>query len=115
MVASHPRRAGKNISIVASYEILSSTHDNAPYLEPNFTPNWIIDISDFIDIKIEALKCCESQIGPVPHPRSLEACRALALFRGSQTGMAYGEGFYVLRMTTAPETVAWSRKDNVCQ
>jgi LmbE family N-acetylglucosaminyl deacetylase len=102
MVSSRPTGYGKGISIVAAYEVLSSTHCNAPHIEPNFTPNWVVDISDAIDTKIEALKCCESQIGPIPHPRSCEAVRALALFRGSQAGMAFGEGFYVIHMTLLP-------------
>lgn len=103
MVASRPFLSSKNIAVVAAYEILSSTYYNAPYIEPNFTPNWTVDISDFIDTKIEAVKCCSSQIMPIPHARSCEALRALALFRGSQAGMAYGEGFYIIRMTAPPE------------
>jgi LmbE family N-acetylglucosaminyl deacetylase len=103
MVSSRPDASRKAISIVAAYEVVSSTPMNAPHIEPNFTPNWIVDISNFIDVKIEALKCCESQIGPIPHPRSCEAVRALALYRGSQAGMAYGEGYHIIRMTLLPE------------
>jgi N-acetylglucosamine malate deacetylase 1 len=103
MVSSRPSSTQKEISIIAAYEILSSTHFNAPYIEPNFMPNWVIDISDYIENKIDALRCCESQFGNMPHPRSYEASKALALFRGSQAGMAYGEGFYIIRMTILPE------------
>jgi len=106
MVSSRPNLSRKGLSIVAAYETLSSTYFNAPYIEPNFTPNWIVDISDFIDIKIDSLRCCESQIGPIPHPRSCEALRALALVRGSQAGMNYGEGFHIIRMTYLPECLS---------
>ncbi|MCI5195973.1 MAG: PIG-L family deacetylase [Candidatus Electrothrix sp. AW5] len=102
MVVSRPFLSGNNISVVASYEVLSSTHYNAPYIEPNFIPNWNVDIAEFIDIKIKALKCCGSHIGPMPHPRSCEAVRSLAVFRGSQAGMKYGEDFYLIRMTSFP-------------
>lgn len=105
MVAGRPNSITKGPSIVAAYEILSSTHFNAPYIEPNFSPNWIVDISEYIDNKIDALRCCESQLGNIPHPRSYEASKALALFRGSQAGMAYGEGFYIVRMTSFPENL----------
>lgn len=105
MVASRPTPAGKGISIIAAYEVISSTYFNAPYIEPNFTPNWVVDISEYINIKIDALRCCESQLGNMPHPRSYEASKALALFRGSQAGMAYGEGFYIIRMTMLPESL----------
>jgi len=86
-----------------AYEVLSSTYYNAPHLEPNFTPNWIVDINDCIDTKIEALKCFSRQIDEIPHRRSTEAVKALALFRGSQTGVAFGEGFHILRMKAPSE------------
>jgi len=97
MVATRPVGIGRNIEIVAAYETLSETHWNAPHIEPNFTPNWVIDISDFIDIKIKALKCYESQISEFPGPRSLEAIDALAKFRGTQSGFGFGEGLQIIR------------------
>jgi LmbE family N-acetylglucosaminyl deacetylase len=103
MVASRPVGAGRSIKLVAAYETLSETHWNAPHLEPNFTPNWCIDITDFIDVKVGAMCCFESQIHPFPMPRSAEALRALALFRGSQAGFGYGEGFHLLRMNVPAE------------
>lgn len=106
MVASRPVGNGKGIQIVAAYETLSETHWNAPHLEPNFTPNWVVDITDTIDLKLQAMSCYESQVHPFPEPRSIEALRALALFRGSQAGFAYGEAFHIIRMTAAPENIA---------
>jgi N-acetylglucosamine malate deacetylase 1 len=103
MVATRPTKGSGGIPVIAAYEVLSSTFNNAPHIEPNFTPNWIVEIGDFIDIKLKALQCCESQIGPIPHPRSCEAISALALFRGSQVGMTYGEGFHIIRMVAPPE------------
>lgn len=97
MVATRPVGAGKNIEILASYETLSETHWNAPHIEPNFVPNWVIDISDFIDLKINALKCYQSQISIFPGPRSIEAVEALAKFRGTQSGFGYGEGMHIIR------------------
>ncbi|MBL8609695.1 MAG: PIG-L family deacetylase [Myxococcales bacterium] len=105
MVAARPVGAGKNIGVVAAYETLSETHWNAPHLEPNFTPSWVVDVTDFIDTKIAAMRCYESQIHPFPEPRSAEALRALALFRGSQAGFGYGEGFHVLRMGLGAESL----------
>lgn len=100
MVATRPVGAGRAISLVAAYETLSETHWNAPHIEPNFTPNWVVDITDAIDRKLDALACYESQIPPYPGPRSREAARALAQFRGTQAGFAYGEGFHIVRMTS---------------
>ena len=98
MVATRPVGVGKDIEIVAAYETLSETHWNAPHIEPNFTPNWVVDISDHISKKLNALECYKSQISEFPGPRSIEAVEALAKFRGTQAGFGYGEGLHIVRM-----------------
>jgi len=98
MVATRPVGVGRDIEIVAAYETLSETHWNAPHIEPNFTPNWVVDISDHISKKLNALECYKSQISEFPGPRSIEAVEALAIFRGTQAGFGYGEGFHIVRM-----------------
>jgi len=97
MVATRPIGIGKNIEILAAYETLSETHWNAPYIEPNFTPNWVINITDHFETKIKALKCYESQISEFPNPRSIQAIEALSIFRGTQAGFSYGEGMHIIR------------------
>jgi len=98
MVATRPVGVGRDIQIIAAYETLSETHWNAPHIEPNFTPNWVVDISDHISKKLDALACYKSQISEFPGPRSLEAVEALSKFRGTQAGFGYGEGFHIVRM-----------------
>ena len=98
MVATRPVSFGADIEIVAAYETLSETHWNAPHIEPNFTPNWVVDITGFYEQKALALDCFESQIPPFPGPRSKEAVRSLSVFRGTQAGFAFGEGFHIIRM-----------------
>jgi len=98
LVATRPIEAGLSVKTIAAYETISETHWNAPHIEPNFTPNWIIDISENIDIKLNALKCYKSQLPAFPGSRSLEAVEALAKFRGTQAGFAYGEAFHIIRM-----------------
>lgn len=100
LVATRPVRVGKDIELVAAYETLSETHWNAPYIEPNFTQNFVIDISDQIENKINALRCYESQISENEGPRSLKAVRALSEFRGTQSGFDFGEAFYIIRMVS---------------
>lgn len=100
LVACRPVKHGAEIDMVAAYETLSETHWNAPHIEPNFTPNWVCDITAYVDAKLKALACFASQIPPFPGARSVEALRALAVFRGTQAGFAYGEGFHVIRMVT---------------
>ena len=98
MVATRPVGIGRDIEILAAYETLSETHWNAPHIEPNFTPNWVVDITAQIEYKLDALSCYKSQISDFPGPRSIEAVEALAKFRGTQAGFGYGEGFHVIRM-----------------
>ena len=98
MVAIRPVYEGKIIDIAASYEVLSETHWNAPAIEPAFNPNITIDITSQIDTKLEALACFEGEIMPFPGPRSIEAVEALAKFRGTQAGFAFGESLQLLRM-----------------
>jgi LmbE family N-acetylglucosaminyl deacetylase len=99
LVAARPVRDSR-IVLLAAYETLSETHWNAPHIEPTFTPNWVVDITAQIKIKLKALGCYKSQIGAFPGPRSLEAAEALATFRGTQAGFAAGEAFHVIRMIT---------------
>ena len=96
MVATRPVGKGKQIEMIATYETLSETHWNAPYVEMNFIPNLVVDVSSYIEIKVSALECFKSQISK-NGPRSTEAIRALAKFRGSQSGFEYGEALYIIR------------------
>lgn len=98
MVATRPVAAGRGIELIAAYETLSETHWNAPHMEPNFVPNWIVDITAQIGRKIDALTCYESQIPAFPGARSVETAKALAIFRGTQAGFSFGEGFQIIRM-----------------
>lgn len=98
MVATRPVGHGRAIELLAAYETLSETHWNAPHIEPNFVPMLTVDITGQAERKFRALDCYASQIPAFPGARSREAVEALAKFRGTQAGFAYGEGFHVIRM-----------------
>jgi len=98
LVASRPVNIGKRIKLIASYETLSETHWNAPYLEPNFVPNINLNISKTMDKKIAALRCYKSQIDETESPRSVDAVKSLAKFRGSQSGFDFAESFVCIRL-----------------
>ena len=100
MVATRPVGAGRSIEVLAAYETLSETHWNAPHIEPMFVPTWVVDISGQVDRKLSALRCYASQIPPFPGARSVDAAEALAKFRGTQAGFAFGEAFSVIRMVS---------------
>ncbi|GAB2536106.1 PIG-L deacetylase family protein [Brachybacterium huguangmaarense] len=100
MVVTRPIGAGTGIRTVAMYETVSETFWNAPGAEPAFVPTWSVDVTATIDAKIEAFGRFASQLQAFPGPRSVEALRALALFRGSQSSMPYAEAFQIARMTS---------------
>lgn len=83
--------------VVLAYETLSETHWNVPGVEPAFMPELFVEITPYMEKKIEALSCYESQIKQSP-ARSVEASQALARFRGSQNGCDYAEAFKVVRI-----------------
>lgn len=88
--------SARRIRRFLAYETLSETHLAPPYLAPAFQPNVFIDISDTIDLKIEAMRAYVSQIQPDSMPRSEAALRALATLRGTHFGVDAAEGFVLL-------------------
>lgn len=96
MVAMRPVSCIQLKSIF-TYETLSETEWNIPSIQNAFMPNAWSDISDTIDLKLEAMKCFTSQLRDFPHPRSLKAIKVLANLRGSTINTEYAEAFSVIR------------------
>ena len=96
MVAVRPLHS-PFIKKVLSYETLSETEWNTPSINNAFIPNVWIDISNEIDKKIMAMECYKSQLHAFPHPRSIEAIKALAHYRGSTIGATSAEAFMLVR------------------
>ncbi|MHA1384775.1 MAG: PIG-L deacetylase family protein [Candidatus Helarchaeota archaeon] len=79
------------------YETISET-ELVPALQENaFVPNYFVNISSYIDKKIEIMKIFESELGEHPFPRSEKNIKALATFRGAQSGVEYAETFMILK------------------
>ena len=76
-------------------EILSET-DFASF-DSGFIPNYFIDISDFLETKLQIMSIYQSEVGPPPFPRSLENIKALATLRGAMAGCRYAESFILLK------------------
>ena len=85
------------LKAIYAYETLSETDWNTPSVDNAFIPTLFVDISEEIDVKLEAMKCHASQLCDYPHPRSIEAMRALAMHRGSTVCKEYAEAFMVIR------------------
>jgi hypothetical protein len=85
------------IKRVLMYECLSETEFAPALPEKAFIPNYFVDISDFIDKKLEIMEIYESEIDEHPFPRSLNNIKALAHFRGASVGVNYAEAFQLLK------------------
>ena len=82
------------IKKVLMMEITSET-DNQ-FVKP-FLPNVFVDISNYIDKKLEIMSIYESEIGEHHFPRSIENIKRLAMYRGSQCNCKYAESFILLK------------------
>jgi len=85
------------IKSIYMYEVPSSTEQSPPLAENTFLPNYYVDITKYIDKKIEAFKCYETEKRIYPHPRSEEALRVLAKKRGTEIGFEDAEAFMIIR------------------
>lgn len=83
------------IKRILAMEILSET--NFSDVE-DLHVNYFVDISEYLDIKIEIMKIYESELGEHPHPRSIKAIKAHAILRGTQIGCNYAEAFRIIKM-----------------
>ena len=98
MTVTRPKGTSRNIKLVACMEIPSATYYSAPTIEPNFYPNWNIDISDTVSQKAKALTKYKTTLSKNENARSTKAIYSLASFRGSQVNFKYAESFYIIRM-----------------
>jgi len=89
------RPSPENIKRVFSYENPAAIW--SPYYV-EFGGNKYVDIDDFVDLKIDALRCHKTQIREGGHLISPETVRAFAELRGREAGLQFAERFKVLRM-----------------
>ena len=82
---------------VCAYETLSETECGMRTDDPGFKPNMWVDITHFMDKKIEIMNVYKSEVGNHPFPRSEKGIRALALLRGLSANLEYSESFICLK------------------
>jgi LmbE family N-acetylglucosaminyl deacetylase len=102
-VICKPFRVHRRIERFLSFETLSST-DAAPAgagYAP-FAPTVFVDVTAHIDRKIAIMAMFESERQEPPLPRSPDAIRALARYRGATIGCEYAEAFALVREIVLP-------------
>ena len=77
-------------------EALSETEFALATQASFFAPNVYVDITPYIEKKLEIMSMYEEELMKEPYPRSLSSVRALARVRGSRAGVMYAEAFQLL-------------------
>ena len=85
------------IKIIYMMETLSETEFSLSTKDESFIPNVFVDISDYMDKKIEAMEIYEGEMGSHPFPRSERNIKALATHRGATVGCEYAESFMLIK------------------
>tara|TARA_B110001450_G_C17647730_1_gene491951 strand:+ start:1252 stop:1923 length:672 start_codon:yes stop_codon:yes gene_type:complete len=85
------------VKSVLMYECLSETEFAPSLNEKVFQPNYYVDISEFIEEKLEIMNVYKSELGEHPFPRSLKNIKALATLRGASVGVKYSEAFQLIK------------------
>ena len=85
-----------SVKRIYCYETVSETDQGLSSIE-HFVPNRYVDVTSFIEKKIEILKIYDSEFGLQPFPRSPEIIRSQAALRGSQCGVEYAEAFSIMK------------------
>lgn len=86
-----------SVRSVRAYETLSETEFGVKPEDPGFRPNLLVDVSNFLERKLEIMSIFASEMAPFPFPRSDVALRAQAQLRGIQCGATAAEAFMLLK------------------
>ncbi len=85
------------LKAIYAYETFPQVEGIPESPEDAFLPNCYSDITEYIEIKKEALALYKSQKKKFPHPRSEEAVEILSKMRGLAYGVENAEAFMAVR------------------
>ena len=89
---------GFSVKELYSFEVLSATHWQSQSMGAAFVPNYFVNISDYIGLKIKALSFYDDEMRDYPHIRSYNSVESLSKFRGSLVGIESAEAFCIERL-----------------
>jgi LmbE family N-acetylglucosaminyl deacetylase len=96
VTACRPQK-GHPVKTVLCFEVPSSTEWQLPGSGPAFIPNWFVDISSTLKLKLTALDVYSEELREWPHPRSKKGVEHLAHWRGASVGVDAAEAFFLGR------------------
>lgn len=85
----------ETVKKIFSFEIASSTDWNFPM---TFQPNYFVDVSGTLEVKLKALEEYRTEMKKYPHLRSLEYLKLCAQNWGAKTGVDLAEAFQIVRI-----------------
>lgn len=85
------------IKKIYMFETLSETEFSPSTKEDSYNPNVFVDISDYMDKKIQIMRTYVSEISEHPFPRSERNILALGTLRGATANCEYAESFMLLK------------------
>jgi LmbE family N-acetylglucosaminyl deacetylase len=86
----------RSVRRILCFEVPSSTGWRGARPD-SFDPNWFVDISRELPVKLAALGAYADEMRDFPHARSQEAIVHLAGWRGATAGMEAAEAFVLVR------------------
>jgi LmbE family N-acetylglucosaminyl deacetylase len=92
LVATRPL-PGSPVRRVLCYEIGTTVRYGIRELEPNV----FVDITPYLERKVQAMALYQTELREPPHPRSLEGLRIIARERGLSVGVHAAEAFHLVR------------------
>lgn len=96
LTAARPQ-PGYFVKKILAFEVLSSTEWQIKDKKHLFFPTYYYDITEVLNKKINALKAYKDELREYPHPRSEQGVRALAQYRGIESGYNFAEAFQLIR------------------
>lgn len=85
------------IKRVLAYETMSETDFGMKPEDGGFRPNVFVNISEYLNQKLDILEEFKSEMGVFPFPRSRKALESLACVRGVQANCNAAEAFMLLK------------------
>lgn len=101
VVTAFRPQPGDNYTDLFCFEVPSSTEWNALGGGGGFVPNYFVDVSEALDIKISAFLKLSFEVRLWPHSRSIEAIEHQAKSRGASVGLPAAETFMLVRAVRA--------------
>lgn len=96
VTAFRPRAGQQNVSFF-QFEVPESTNLSVPLRKKAFVPDYFVDISRTIDLKIKALEIYESERREYPDMRSSRFIEECARERGKMRKLKFAEAFLKLK------------------